>query len=81
MNSTISDELTRENLALETAKCLREIFVNTEKVNALQREIVEINLSISAYVEESRKNLEELHLDQAKNATSSHQVVQLLSDK
>ncbi|CAH2087862.1 unnamed protein product [Euphydryas editha] len=74
MNSTISDDLNREHLAFEAAKCLKNIFANTQNVTALHKELLEINLSITAYIEESKNRLEGLRLDLVRQATSSHKV-------
>lgn len=108
MNSTISDDLTREHLTLEAVKCLsrlcfkyrnsscficflcdnklclliaENISSNSQSVTLLHKELLEINLSITAYIEESKKRLAGLRLDLANEAKSSQRVVEILSDK
>lgn len=81
MNSLISEELSRENLALETAKCLEEIFCNNKKVTSLHKELLEINFTLTAYIEESQKRLKGLRLDLANEAKSTQKVVEILSDQ
>lgn len=56
------------------------IFANSQNVTKLHKELLEINLSITAYIQESRNRLEELRFDLAHQATSSQRVVDILSD-
>ncbi|CAK1589024.1 unnamed protein product [Parnassius mnemosyne] len=81
MHSSISDDLTREHLALEAAKCLKNIAVNTQNVSALHKELLEINLSIRSYVEESKTRLKDIRLELANQAKSANEVVEILSGK
>lgn len=81
MNSTISDDLTRENLTLEAVECLKNISANSQSVTLLHKELLEINLSITAYIEESKKRLAGLRLELAHDAKSSQRVVEILCDK
>lgn len=57
------------------------IISENDKLVSLYKELVEINLSLTTYVQESKKRLSELRLDLARNAKGSHRVVELLSDK
>lgn len=57
------------------------IFANSQNITALHKDLLEINLSITAYIEESKKRLEGLRLELARQATSSHKVVDILSQK
>lgn len=81
MNSTISEDLAREHLTLEAVKCLKNISSNSHDVSILHKELLEINLSITAYVEESKKRLAGLRLNLAHDAKDSYRVVEILSDK
>lgn len=81
MNSTISDDLTRDHLALEAAKCIENIFTNNKNVRSLHKELLEVNLSISAYITESKRRLKNLRLELAYEAKSSQRVVEILSEK
>lgn len=55
--------------------------MNSQNITTLHKELLELNLSISAYVEESKKRLAGLRLEAAHDAKSSHQVVEILSEK
>lgn len=81
MNSTISDDLSREHLTFEAVKCLKNISSKTQSVTFLHKELLEINLSITAYIQESKKRLARLRLDLAHDAKNSQKVVEILSDK
>lgn len=81
MNSTISDDLTRDHLALEAAKCIESIFTNNKNVRSLHKELLEVNLSISAFITESKRRLKNLRLELAYEAKSSQRVVEILSEK
>lgn len=109
MNSTISDDLTREHLAIETAKCMgrlgfenrslsfqlfclrqfgdfycnfsENIIAKSQNVTSLHKELLEINLSFTAFIEESKRRLGSLRLELANKANSSQRVVEILSEK
>lgn len=81
MNSTVSDDLTRENSASEISKCIKDLSANNRNLSLLHKELLEINLSVKTYVQESKKRLQGLRLDLAHEARSSHQVVELLTEK
>lgn len=81
MNSTISDDLSREHLSLEAVKCIKNISSNSQAVTLLHKELLEINLSIITYIEESKQRLARLRMSLAHDAKSSHRVVEILSDK
>ncbi|CAG4976398.1 unnamed protein product [Colias eurytheme] len=81
MNSTISDDISREHLASEAARCLKNISANNKNVSELHKELLEVNLSISAYVEESKRRLAALRFDLVNSANSSQKVVEILSKK
>lgn len=57
------------------------ISANSQSVTLLHKELLEINLSITAYIEESKKRLAGLRLDLAHDAKSSQRVVEILCDK
>ena len=57
------------------------IHLNTKNITTLHKELLEINLSITAYIEESKSRLKALRLELAHQATSSQRVVEILSDK
>lgn len=79
--STISDDLTREHLTFDAVKCLKKISTNSQNISKAHKELLEINWSITAYVEESKKRLAGLRLELALDAKSSQRVVEILSDK
>lgn len=60
---------------------LGNIFQNSRNVTALHEELLEINLSLTAYIGESETRLKALRLSLANSADSSHKVVDILSDK
>lgn len=53
----------------------------TQSVTLLHKELLEINLSITVYIQESKKRLARLRLDLAHDAKNSQKVVEILSDK
>lgn len=59
---------------------LEDLFTNDKKVRALHKELLNINLTISAYIEESQARLKNLRVDLANEAKSTQKVVQILSD-
>lgn len=54
---------------------------NNYNIASLHKELLEVNLSITAYIEESKKRLAGLRLDLARDAKSSQKVVEILSEK
>ncbi|CAH4001627.1 unnamed protein product [Pieris brassicae] len=52
MNSILYDELSRDNLALEAARQLDHINATYKNISQQHRELLEINTSIVAYIEE-----------------------------
>lgn len=50
-------------------------------MTGLHKELLEINFTIAAYIEESKKRLREVRLDLAQQAKSSQEVVEILSQK
>lgn len=58
---------------------LEKILENNQNVTQLHKELVEINLSITAYVQESKTRLETQRLYLAQQAKSSQEVVDILS--
>ncbi|CAH2055712.1 unnamed protein product, partial [Iphiclides podalirius] len=79
MHSSISDDLNREHLALEAAKCLKNISQNNKNVSDLHKELLELNLSIKTYIEESKIRMKDIRLELASKAKSSTKVVDILS--
>lgn len=57
------------------------IFSNNQNLALLHKELLEINLSITAYIEESKRRLGGLRLDLANEAKDSYSVVEILSNK
>lgn len=57
------------------------IFTNSQNVTSLHKELLEINLSVTAFIEESKKRLDGLRLNLAHEAKSSQKVVEILSEK
>lgn len=57
------------------------LFEKSQNVTLLHKELLEVNLSITAYIEESKKRLEALRLGLAREAKSSQKVVEILSEK
>lgn len=58
-----------------------DLSANNRNLSLLHKELLEINLSVKTYVQESKKRLQGLRLDLAHEARSSHQVVELLTEK
>lgn len=108
MNSLPEELLNRENLALETAKCLgrlcfknrtgfccllsqfyfvfiftlsEDLIINNQKIKPLLKELLEANLTLTAYIKESQKRKKRLRLDLANEAKSTKTVVEILSDQ
>lgn len=57
------------------------IFANTKNITEQHKELLEINLSFTAYIEESKRRLQTLRLDLAQQAKSSHRVVEVFNEK
>lgn len=91
MNSIISEDLpctdlmrvdlSREDLASNVTECLNDIFLNQKNNSVLHKKLLETNISIVAYIEESKQRLERLRVELARTATSAHKVVEILSEK
>lgn len=56
-----------------------DIFTNTEKITVSHKALLETNLTVIAYIEESKRRLEELRLKRAREASSLKEVVKILS--
>lgn len=59
-----------------------DLLGNNRKVTLLHKELLEINLTITAYIEEIKKRLKGLRLELANEQNlSTQKVVEILSDK
>lgn len=56
-----------------------DIAENTKNLSAHQKELLELNLSITTYIEESKIRLKALRLELANQANSSIKVAEILS--
>lgn len=81
MNSILFEESSRDYLALHTAENLKKLYTNTVNTTALVKELLEVNLSLTAYIEESKARLEELRLNLGHAAKSSQEVVEIFTEK
>lgn len=81
MYSTTSEDLSRDHLALQVTSGLKKIVENHQTVTQLHKELVEIDLSFTAYIEESKNRIQNHRLNLARQAKSSQEVVEILSEK
>ncbi|CAK1542538.1 unnamed protein product [Leptosia nina] len=78
MNS-IDGDCTRDYLASEAARQVENLNITFKNVSSLHKELLEINISVKAYIEESKKRLSHLRLQAANNAKSAQEVAEVLS--
>lgn len=81
MNSVLSDDVDRDHLSRETAYHIENLLASTQNITKQYRELLEVNLSVIAYVRESKKRLEALKLEAALKAKDSFEVVDKLCKK
>ncbi|KAJ0172594.1 hypothetical protein K1T71_011733 [Dendrolimus kikuchii] len=72
--------LSNDHLANEITNCLEDIYSSTAKITHSHKALLETNLAVIAYIEESKQRLEKLRLKRARKASSLKEVVKILSE-